>query len=74
MARDDAAFSEYVEMRSAALFRTAYLLTGDHALEPQLGRVGHVCFTRRPAQVGTSDCACRALRNGRSERRSATVA
>lgn len=32
MARDDAAFTEFVAARSAALLRTAYLLTGDRRL------------------------------------------
>jgi len=35
-AGDVAAFSEFVEARSAALFRTAYLMVGDHQLAQDL--------------------------------------
>jgi RNA polymerase sigma-70 factor (sigma-E family) len=35
-ARDVTAFSEFVEMRSASLFRTAYLMVGDHQLAQDL--------------------------------------
>jgi RNA polymerase sigma-70 factor (sigma-E family) len=35
-ARDITAFSEFVEARSASLFRTAYLMVGDHQLAQDL--------------------------------------